>query len=110
VAVDLEAVAEAGLHDALAPLDLGDEAVQVGQEVDVDAGEVAGHDGAEEEAAEARWGLGREDEVAERHAPRGGEGARMPHLQLGQQHVGKLVVTGFVLRACGTRCAESVLA
>ena len=57
VAVDLEAVAEARLDDA-GPLDLGDEAVEVGEEVEVDAAEVAG-DGSAEEAAEAGRGLRR---------------------------------------------------
>jgi hypothetical protein len=49
--------------------------VEVRQEVEVDAGEMAGDDGAEEEPAEARRRLGREHEVAERHATRRCEGA-----------------------------------
>ena len=50
----------------LAPVDLVDEAVEVGQQVGVDGGDVAGDDAAEQQAAEAGGGLDREGEVAER--------------------------------------------
>ena len=59
VTIDLVAVAQAGLHDARAPVDLVDEAVEVGQEVGVDAAEVGGDDRAEQQPAEAGRRVGR---------------------------------------------------
>jgi len=84
--VEREAVAQAGLDDALAPLDLVHETMEIGQQVEVDGAEVGGHDGAEQDAAESGRRVDGEHQMAERDAPRRGEGARMPHLELGQQH------------------------
>ncbi len=70
MAVDLEAMAQPGLHDALAPLDLVDEPMEVGEQVRVEVVEVGGDDGAEQDAAEAGRRLDRQDAVAERDPAR----------------------------------------
>ena len=86
VPVDLVAVAEPGLHDPLAAVDLVDETMDVGHEVVVDLVEVGGDDGAEQQAAEAGRRVRREHEVAERDPPGRRHRPRVPHLQLSQQH------------------------
>ena len=86
VAIDLIAVAEPGLDDPLAELDLADQSVHAGHQVVVDAGQMSGHDGAEQQAAEARGRVDRQHHVAERDPPRRDGRARVPDVDLGQQH------------------------
>ncbi len=86
VAVDLEPVTQARLHDSVAALDLVDQAVHVGMQLVVDAVDVTGDDGAEQQPTEAGRRVDGEDEVAERQAPGRHGRARVPHLELGEQH------------------------
>ena len=86
VAVDLEPVPEAGLDDPLAEFDLADQAGDVGQQVGVDASDVVGDDGTEQQSTESRRRIDREHEVPERHPPGGHRRPGVEHLQLGQQH------------------------
>ena len=65
VAVDLEAVAQPRLHDALVPVDLVDQPVDVGDELVGDVADVAGDDGAEQQPAEAGRRVDGQHEVAE---------------------------------------------
>ena len=51
--------------------------------------EVVGDDGAEQQPAEARRGVDRQHQVPERDPPGRGDGPGVPHLQLGQHHVGQ---------------------
>ena len=87
VAVDLVAVQQARLHDALAAADLVEQAVDVGDEVVVDVGQVLGDHRAEQQPAEAGQRIDREHEVTERDTPGRRDRAGVPHLQLGQQHL-----------------------
>ena len=86
VAIDLEAMAQAGLDDALVPVDLVDQPVDVGDEVLRDVTDVAGDDGAEQQAAEARRRVDGQHEVAEGDPPRRGQRPGVPHLELGEEH------------------------
>ena len=86
VAVDLEAVAQPRLHDALVAVDLVDQAVDVGHQLDGDVADVAGDDGAEQQPAEPRRRVDRQHEVAEGEAPRRRERPGVPHLELGEEH------------------------
>ena len=86
VAVDLEPVTQARLHDSVAALDLVDQAVHIGMQLVVDAMDVTGDDGAEQQPAETRRGVDGKDEVAERQAPGRHGRARVPQLELGEQH------------------------
>jgi hypothetical protein len=86
VPIDLIAVPQAWLQDALAPSDFGDEPAQVGQRVGVDRLNVRGDDRAQEKPAETGWRVDRQHEVAEGDAPRRRVRARVPDLELGQQH------------------------
>ncbi len=86
VAVDLEPVTQARLHDSVAALDLVDQAVHIGMQLVVDAVDVTGDDGAEQQPTEAGRRIDGEDEVAERQAPGRHGRARVPHLELGEQH------------------------
>ncbi len=91
VTVDLEPVPQARLHDPVAALDLVDQAVHVGMQLVVDAVDVTGDDGAEQQPAEAGRRVDGEDEVAERQAPGGHGRARVPHLELGEQHASRVL-------------------
>ena len=93
VTVDLEPVSQARLHDSVAALDLVDQAVHVGMQLVVDAVDVTGDDGSEQQATEAGRRVDGEDEVAERQAPGGDGGARVPHLELGEQHAWDVTYT-----------------
>jgi hypothetical protein len=86
VTIDLEAVAESWLDDALAALDLADQTVDVGHEVVGDVGQVGGDDRAQEEAAEARCRVDREHHVPEGDAPRRHRRAGVPDLEFSEQH------------------------
>ena len=86
VTVDLEPVSQARLHDSVAALDLVDQAVHIGMQLVVDAVDVTGDDGAEQQPTEAGRRVDGEDEVAERQAPGRDGGSRVPHLELGEQH------------------------
>ena len=85
VAVGLEAMAQPRLHDPLVTLHLGEQPVHVGHELGIDLGRVGRDDRREEHAAEARCGLRRQHERAERDAARRREGPRVPHLELGER-------------------------
>ena len=69
--VDLEPVAQAGLDDAHAPVDLVDEAMDVGHEIGVDLADRRRGDGAEQQPAETGRRIDGQHEIAERDAPRG---------------------------------------
>ena len=86
VTVDLEPVSQARLHDPVAALDLVDQAVHVGKQLVVDAVDVIGDDGTEQQPAEAGRRVDGEDQVTERQAPGRYCRARVPDLELGEQH------------------------
>ena len=86
VAVDLEPVTQAGLHDALTRLDLADEQGEVGHQVRVEATDMGRDYAPEQEAAEAGGRLDRQREMTERDATRRRNRTRMLDLELGQQH------------------------
>ena len=86
VTVDLETMPQPRLDDALAALDLADQAVDVGDEIVVDAGQVGRHDRAEQQAAEARRRVDRQHHVPERDAARRHCGTGVPDLELSEQH------------------------
>ena len=88
VAIDLEAVAQAGLDDAHVPVDLVDQPVDVGHEVLGTSPMWPASDGAEQQPAEAGRRVDGQHEVAERQAPRRRQRPGVPHLQLGQHHPG----------------------
>ena len=88
VAIDLIAMTQTGLHDSLAPRNLPEETMHVGNEIGVDVTEVSSDNGTEQQASEAGRRLDREHEVAERDTSSGSVRSRMPHLELGQQHAG----------------------
>ena len=70
VTIDLVAMQQSWLHDALAATDLVEQTVHVGYEIVVDVGQVRGDHGAEQEAAESRRRIDGQHEVAERYATR----------------------------------------
>ena len=86
VPVDLEAVAQARLHDAVALLDLADEPGDVAEQVVVDTADVVGDHGTEQEPAEAGRRIDRQHQVAERDPPGRHRRPGVEDLQLGQQH------------------------
>src|SRR6185369_4967536 len=58
-AIGLEAMPEAGLHDAVAELDVADETMEVGKQIRVEIVDVCGDNGSEEDAAEPRRRISR---------------------------------------------------
>ena len=86
MSVDLEAVPQPRLDDALAVFDLGDEPPDVDVQVAVDPRDVVGDDSAEQQAAEAGGGIGRQHEVPEREPARRRQRTRVEDLDLGEQH------------------------
>ena len=77
VAVDLVAVLQPRLHDALAAGDLVDQPADVGPQLLVDARQIGGDDRAEQHAAEPGRRVGGQHQVAERHAPGGRDAGRV---------------------------------
>src|SRR5699024_6399195 len=71
MAVDLKAVPQPRLHDALAALDLIDEQVEIGDQVLVEVGGAGRDHGAEQEPTEPRRWIDGEDEVSQRYTPCG---------------------------------------
>src|SRR5205823_9169413 len=84
--VDLEPVAQPRLGDAAVALEVVDEAEELDQEVVVDGVHVGGHQPPEEDAARPRRRLGRQPPLPQRHPPGRHGGARVPDLELGQEH------------------------
>ena len=84
--VGLEPVAQPGLGDAVAVLDLLAEPDEVRVQVGVDALDEGGGHAAEQDAAEAGGGVDREVAPAERDPPGGSDGPRLVHLQLRERH------------------------
>ena len=84
--VDLESVPEPRLHDAVATLDRAEQAVDVGDQIVVDAVQVLGHDRAEQQPAETGRRVDWQHEMAECETPRGLGRPRVPDLDLCQQH------------------------
>ena len=91
VGVDLEAVQEAGLHDAGAPLEVGQEVVDpVELLVVVEGADAGGHDAGQEEAAVAGGRVRRQVEAPQGDPSGRGVRARVPDLELGQEHPANL--------------------
>ena len=89
VAVDLETMAQAWLHDPVTALDRCEQTVDIGDEVVVDAVQVLRNDGAEQQPAEARCRIDRQHQMAERDPSRGHCWTCVPDLDLCQQHGGQ---------------------
>ena len=70
VTINLIAMTQAGLRDSIAALDLAHEAMDVGYQILVDIGQVLGDDCAQQQATEARRGLDRQHQMAQRDATR----------------------------------------
>ncbi len=106
VPIDLEAVPQSGLDDAFAALDLADQAVDVGDEFVVDAGQVRRDDRAEQQPAEARRRVDRQHHVAEGDAARRHGGPGVPDLELSEQHrrIGRSVDRSDVRPDDGAEC------
>ena len=85
--IDLESVPQTGLNDACTSFDLGDQPVDVGDQVVVDPVEMRSDDRPEQQSAEARRWVDWQDEVPKRNAPRRHRRARVPHLELGKELV-----------------------
>ena len=83
-AIGLEAMTEAGLHDAVAELDVADQTMEIGKQIRVEVVDVRRDDRSEQDAAEPGRGIGRQRAVTERDAPSRRERARVPDDQLGQ--------------------------
>ncbi len=93
VAVDLVAMQQPWLYDALAAADLIEQPVHIGDEVAGDVGEMCSDHRAQQQAPEARRRIDRQHQVSQRDATRRRDRTRVPDLQLGQQHgVGPLHV------------------
>ena len=60
--------------------------MDIGDKVVVDVVEMMRDDRTEQQSAETGSRVDRQDQFAERNTPRRGDRARVPHLQLGQQH------------------------
>jgi uncharacterized protein related to proFAR isomerase len=86
VTVDLEAMPQTGLDDAIRTLDLADETMDVGMHVLVDLEEMPSHHCTEQDATETGGGIRRQHEMAERDTPRGSDRTRMPDLEFGEDH------------------------
>ena len=86
VTVDLEPVAQPRLHDSLAALDLVDQPHHVGHQIGVDAGEVLGDDGAQQQPTEPGRRVDRQHQVAERDPTGRHRRPGVEDLELGEQH------------------------
>ena len=92
--VGLEAVAQAGLRDAHAGLELEGEAVEVVEQLGVELVHVGRHDPAEEDAAEAGRRVHRQAQPTQGHPAGGRDRARVEDLELGQDHAITLTTRG----------------
>lgn len=93
MAVDLVAVAKTWLRDPSTPVDLIEQPMDIGDQVGIDLGEMCSHDGTEQEPAKSGRRIGGQHEVTQRDPTRGCRGARVPHLELSEQH-GRLQTCG----------------
>ena len=84
--VHLQAVAEPGLGDAPAILELTGEMAQIGEHLGIDRAHMMGHDAAEQDPTEARGGITGQVALAERHAPGRRMGPGAVDLEFGQHH------------------------
>jgi len=84
--VGLEAVAEPRLGEAAVALQVVDQTQEVDQQVVVDGLGVGGDQPAEEHPAGAGRRLGRQPVDTQGDAPGRDHGARVPYLELGQEH------------------------
>jgi hypothetical protein len=92
VTIDLEPMAQPRLHDTLAVIHLGEQPMDVGDQIPIDIIEMGGDDRTEEQTAESGDRIDGQDQVPERHPASWCDGTRVPHLQLGQQHLVRLLV------------------
>ena len=88
VAVDLEPVPQARLHDPVAALDLVDQAVDVGMQLVVDAGDVPATTAPSNSPPKPGAGSTGRTRWPSDSRRVGHGGARVPHLELGEQHAG----------------------
>jgi hypothetical protein len=86
MSIDLEAVPQPWLDYPVAALHFENQTLDVRMKIVVDFVEVSCNDGAEEDSPEPRGGIGRQNQVAKRHATRGRDGPRVPDLEFGKEH------------------------
>ena len=86
VPVDLVAVTQARLRDALSVFDLADQPVDIGHQIGVDVGQMRRDHRTEQQTSEAGHRVGGEHQVPQRDTARGGGRTGVPDLELGEQH------------------------
>ena len=89
--VDLQPVAEPGLADVAADLEIVDERVEFLVEIGVELADEPRHDAAQQHTAEARRRVDRKHHLAERHPAGRGDRAGVIRLEDRQRHVGRLL-------------------
>ena len=104
VAVDLVSMAQPGLDDAVAALDLVDQTMEVRHEIVVDVLDMARDHRSQEHSAEPRCRIDREHERAESEASRRRTRPRVPDLEFGEQHP----VGGLSVRRTAERVSEAL--